>query len=95
MFDLQTHFIFPTHAVPRAGPLPRGAQQLGLETPDGATLRGLLLPPDDPQPTRTLSLMCQSPVSGPNSGKNRSLIGLGACLTVPIRPSRSHLAASR
>ena len=56
MFDLQTHFIFPTHAVPRAGPLPRGAQQLGLETPDGATLRGLLLPPDDPQPTRTLVL---------------------------------------
>lgn len=56
LFDFQSHLIFPTHAVPRAGPVPQGAQELRLETSDGATLRGLLLPPDDPQPTRTLVL---------------------------------------
>ncbi len=46
MFEFQTHLIFPTHAVPAAGPMPRGAEELGLETPDGHTLKGILLPPE-------------------------------------------------
>jgi len=48
MFEFQTHLIFPTHAVPRAGPMPRGGEELSLQTPDGHTLKGILLPPDEP-----------------------------------------------
>ena len=36
--------------------MPAGARELSLKTPDGHQLRGLLLPPDDPQPDRTLVL---------------------------------------
>ena len=56
MFDFQTQLIFPTHAVPRAGPIPRGAEQLTLRTADGETLSGLLIPPDEPSADRTLIL---------------------------------------
>lgn len=56
MFDFQTHLIFPTHAVPRAGPMPRGGEELSLETPDGHTLKGILLPPDDAPGDGTLIL---------------------------------------
>lgn len=45
MFNLQSQFIFPTHAVGPAGPLPRGAQRLRLETGDGDTLHGVHIPP--------------------------------------------------
>jgi hypothetical protein len=45
MFDLQSQFVFPTHAVSAAGPLPKGADQLRIETPDGATLHGVHIPP--------------------------------------------------
>ena len=31
MFDFQADLIFPTHAVSRAGPLPKGAEQLSLK----------------------------------------------------------------
>lgn len=47
MFNLQTHFVFPTHAVRPAGPLPRGAERLTLETPDGHSLAGVHISPAD------------------------------------------------
>jgi pimeloyl-ACP methyl ester carboxylesterase len=56
MFDFQTQIIFPTHAVPRAGPVPSRAEQLILRTADGETLSGLLIPPDEPARDRTLIL---------------------------------------
>lgn len=37
----QTEMLFPTHAVPPAGPLPPGAEQLELKTTDGDWLRGV------------------------------------------------------
>lgn len=49
MFGFQTHLIFPTHAVSRAGPFPPGAQRLSLRTTDGETLEGIHLPPDEPR----------------------------------------------
>jgi pimeloyl-ACP methyl ester carboxylesterase len=56
MFEFQSQLIFQTHAVPRAGPLPPGAEPLELTTPDGAQLRGLHIPPDQAQRERTLVL---------------------------------------
>ena len=56
MFEFQTHLIFPTHAVPRAGPMPRGGEELSLQTPDGDTLKGILLPPDEAPGDGTLIL---------------------------------------
>jgi len=55
MFEFQAHLIFPTHAVSRAGPMPRGAEALNLRTPDGEILSGILIPPDE-QPCTTLVL---------------------------------------
>ena len=54
MFEFQTSLIFPVDAVPRAGPLPRGAERLSLKTPDGNTLAGIHIPPDEPAKERTL-----------------------------------------
>lgn len=45
MFDLQNHFIFPTHAVARAGPLPEHAERLEVEAADGTLLRGVRFVP--------------------------------------------------
>lgn len=56
MFEFQTHLIFPTHAVPRAGPMPLGAEELSFETPEGHSLKGVLLAPDDPPGDGTLVL---------------------------------------
>ena len=47
MFEFQTHLIFPTHAVPRAGPLPRGAEQFLLKVGRDETLAGVHFPPDE------------------------------------------------
>lgn len=55
MIDFQTRFIFPTHAVPNAGPLPRGAQALSLKV-RGAELAGVHFPPDRKSADRTLIL---------------------------------------
>ena len=44
MFNLQTQFIFPTHAVGPAGPLPHGAERLTLSS-EGETLHGVHIPP--------------------------------------------------
>jgi len=56
MFDFQTHLIFPTHAVPRAGPMPRGGEEISIPTSDGNTLKGVLIQPDEPESFRTLIL---------------------------------------
>lgn len=56
MVDIQAHFIFPAHAVPPAGPLPPGAERLLVKTPDGDTLEGVRIPPDEPDASSTLIL---------------------------------------
>lgn len=56
MVEFQTRLIFPTHAVPRAGPMPRGGEELSLKAADGSTLEGVLLAPDDPPGDGTLLL---------------------------------------
>ena len=56
MFEFQSHLIFPAHAVPRAGPAPKGSEQLSVDTPDGKKLVGIHLPPDQPSADRTLIL---------------------------------------
>jgi pimeloyl-ACP methyl ester carboxylesterase len=56
MFEFQTQLIFPVHAVPRAGPLPPGAETLEIKTADRATLRGVHLPADEVAAEKTLIL---------------------------------------
>jgi len=56
MFEFQSHLIFPTHAVPSAGPLPDGAEELSLVSGDGKKLVGVHVPPDRPSKDRTLIL---------------------------------------
>lgn len=48
MIDLQTRFVFPTHAVSRAGPIPRNAEEWQLRTPDRATIKGVHFKPAVP-----------------------------------------------
>lgn len=45
MIDVQTHFIFPVHAVAPAGPLPADGEIWSIKTSDGATLKGIHFPP--------------------------------------------------
>ena len=45
MFEFQTHLIFPTHAVPEAGPLPPGSERLQIDSADGHRLHGVHIPP--------------------------------------------------
>jgi hypothetical protein len=45
MLDFQTSLIFPTHAVPAAGPLPAGSERISAATGDGQTLWGVHIPP--------------------------------------------------
>jgi pimeloyl-ACP methyl ester carboxylesterase len=56
MFEFQSQLIFPTHAVPPAGPLLAGAERLEVATSDGANLRGVHIPPDVGVQERTLIL---------------------------------------
>jgi pimeloyl-ACP methyl ester carboxylesterase len=56
MFEFQSHLIFPTHAVPPAGPVPPGAELLSFDTPGGQSLAGIHIPPDAPGPKKTLIL---------------------------------------
>ena len=56
MFEFQASLIFPTHAVPSAGPLPRGAQRWSFATPDGDELVGTYIPPDRPSRGKPLIL---------------------------------------
>jgi len=53
----QTEMLFPTHAVPRAGPLPSGAEELEMETAEGERLHGVHIRPTvDAEGPRTLIL---------------------------------------
>lgn len=45
MIPSQADLLFPVDAVPLAGPLPPGAEQLQVATPDGVTLHGVHLRP--------------------------------------------------
>jgi pimeloyl-ACP methyl ester carboxylesterase len=54
MFEFQTQLIFPVHAVPDPGPLPRSAERLIVKTPDGETLHGVRIPPVEADRSRTL-----------------------------------------
>ena len=54
MFDLQSHFIFPRHAVGAPGKLPEGAERLRIRTPDGATLQGVHIRPKTKSAEQTL-----------------------------------------
>ena len=56
MFEFQSHLIFPVHAVPPPGPLPPRAERLSVRTPDGHSLEGILIPPDEPSAQKTLIL---------------------------------------
>jgi uncharacterized protein len=56
MFQFQSHLIFPTHAVPSAGPLPPGAERLTVESADGQRLAGIHIPPDQRTGPKTLIL---------------------------------------
>jgi len=56
MFQFQTKMIFPTDAVPEAGPWPKGAERLSLATPDGNTIEGIHILGDDPPKERILIL---------------------------------------
>jgi hypothetical protein len=56
MFGFQSHLIFPTHAVPSAGPLPLGAERLSIDSQDGHVLAGVHIPADQARPDPTLIL---------------------------------------
>ena len=56
MFEFQTSLIFPVHAVPRAGPLPTGAERLSLKGADGHDLAGIHIPADEAPKDPTLVL---------------------------------------
>lgn len=57
MASMQTELLFPTHAVPAAGPVPAGAEQIQVEAKDGATLHGILIrPPVEGAAPKTLIL---------------------------------------
>jgi hypothetical protein len=47
MFEFQSQLIFPTDAVPDAGPWPPGAEHLSLSTSDGSQLAGILIPAEE------------------------------------------------
>lgn len=46
MISIQTQLLFPTGAVPSAGPLPDNAERLRIEAAGGATLHGVHLRPE-------------------------------------------------
>ena len=52
----QEQLLFPTHAVPRAGPLPPNAEPLEIKTPGGDTLHGVHFKPRELQGSTTLVL---------------------------------------
>ena len=44
----QDEIIFPIHSVAACGPIPRGAERLQIETPEGDTLHGVHISPTAP-----------------------------------------------
>lgn len=56
MFGFQSHLIFPTYAVPKAGPLPRNAERMTVTSAEGHKLQGVHIPPEDAARSDTLIL---------------------------------------
>lgn len=56
MIDVASHWIFPVHAVARAGPLPTAAELVEVKSKSGETLVGIHFAPDSPGTDRTLVL---------------------------------------
>jgi uncharacterized protein len=56
MIQSQADLLFPVSAVAPAGPLPPGAEQWEVKTPDGERLVGAHIPPARPATMRTLIL---------------------------------------
>jgi pimeloyl-ACP methyl ester carboxylesterase len=56
MFEFQDEMLFPTGAVAPAGPLPPSAETFSVRLADGNSLQGVHIPPDRPDPSRTLIL---------------------------------------
>jgi pimeloyl-ACP methyl ester carboxylesterase len=56
MASMQTELLFPTHAVPAAGPFPPGAERLQVTTKGGETLHGILLKPANQAGPKTMIL---------------------------------------
>lgn len=56
MFDPVTHFLFPTHAVPQPGPLPRGAELLEFTGASGDRLVAVRVPASKLSPRPVLIL---------------------------------------
>lgn len=54
MIDVQTHFVFPAHAVAAAGPLPADGECWSLTAPDGTRLKGIHFPPAESAKTSEL-----------------------------------------
>ena len=52
----QSDIIFPAHAVAAAGPMPKGAERLAVDTADGETLVGVYIPAAPKDDSRTLIL---------------------------------------
>jgi pimeloyl-ACP methyl ester carboxylesterase len=52
----QTELLFPTHAVPDAGPLPAGAERMEVSAEDGSRLHGIYIRPAEDSGERTLVL---------------------------------------
>jgi len=56
MMDIASHWIFPVHAVGRAGPMPRGAKRVEIEAQSGDRLVGVHFPPAAARPDKSLVL---------------------------------------
>src|SRR5262245_30827367 len=54
MFEFQDQMLFPVNAVAPAGPLPPSAETMAIRLADGNSLQGVHIPPDQPDPSRTL-----------------------------------------
>lgn len=56
MFEFQNHLLFPVHAVPGAGPLPKGAARLSVTTADHEVVKGVYMPAEAPDSNPVLIL---------------------------------------
>ncbi len=52
--DIASHWIFPVHAVARAGPMPRGARRVEIKAASGERLVGIHFPPQSARPDKSL-----------------------------------------
>lgn len=56
MMDIASHWIFPVHAVSRAGPMPRGAKRVEISAKSGERLVGIHFSPHASRPDKSLVL---------------------------------------